>query len=170
MTLENMSAHGFMENGFYWDGVEGFAGRYLTVWNVGLYAIYAIESRDGIIEHSYASGAADAAFYIGECNPCDTVVRDRHGGAVRGRLLGHERRREPRGRGLPLREQRHRHPAELVRGRARAAAAARRDLPTQRRDRQRQRADAARDAARRVPRDRHRGRSAASATSSRTTR
>jgi hypothetical protein len=76
VTLENMSAHDFVENGFYWDGVEGFAGRYLTVWNVGLYAIYAIQSRNGVIEHSYASGAADAAFYIGECNPCDTVVRD----------------------------------------------------------------------------------------------
>jgi hypothetical protein len=76
VTLENMSAHDFVENGFYWDGVEGFAGRYLTVWNVGLYAIYAISSRDGVIEHSYASGAADAAFYIGECNPCDTVVRN----------------------------------------------------------------------------------------------
>jgi len=76
VTLENMSAHNFLENGFYWDGVEGYAGRYLTVWNVGLYAIYAIESRDGVIEHSYASGAADAAFYIGECNPCDAVVRD----------------------------------------------------------------------------------------------
>ena len=76
VTLENMSAHDFVENGFYWDGVEGFAGRYLTVWNVGLYAIYAISSRDGIMEHSYASGAADAAFYIGECNPCDTIVRN----------------------------------------------------------------------------------------------
>ncbi len=76
VTLENMSAHDFVENGFYWDGVDGFAGRYLTVWNVGLYAIYAIESRDGVMEHSYASGAADAAFYIGECNPCDTVVRN----------------------------------------------------------------------------------------------
>ncbi|HUG30356.1 MAG TPA: right-handed parallel beta-helix repeat-containing protein [Candidatus Limnocylindria bacterium] len=76
VTLENMSAHNFVENGFYWDGVEGFAGRYLTVWNVGLYAIYAISSRDGVMEHSYASGAGDAAFYIGECNPCDTVVRN----------------------------------------------------------------------------------------------
>lgn len=76
VTLENLTAHGYTANGFYWDGVDGFAGRYLTVWNVGLYAIYAIESRNGVIEHSYASGAADAAFYIGECNPCDTVVRD----------------------------------------------------------------------------------------------
>lgn len=76
VTLENMTAHDFLANGFYWERVDGFAGRYLTVWNVGLYGIYAIESRDGILEQSYVSGAADAAFYIGECNPCDTVLRD----------------------------------------------------------------------------------------------
>lgn len=75
VTLENMSAHSFVENGFYWDGVERYAGRYLTVWNVGLYGIYAISSRDGVIEDSFVSGAADAAFYIGECNPCDATVR-----------------------------------------------------------------------------------------------
>ena len=74
VTLENLTAHNFVENGFYWAGVDGFAGRYLTVWNVALYGIYAIESRSGIIEHSFVSGAADAAFYIGECNPCDTTV------------------------------------------------------------------------------------------------
>jgi hypothetical protein len=76
VTLENMSAHDFIENGFYWDGVSDYAGRYLTVWNVGLYGIYAISSRGGIIEQSYVSGAADAAFYIGECNPCDATVRN----------------------------------------------------------------------------------------------
>jgi hypothetical protein len=75
VTLENMSAHSYEENGFYWDGVDGYAGRYLTVWNVGLYGIYAIESRDGVMEHSYVSGAADAAFYVGECHPCDAVLR-----------------------------------------------------------------------------------------------
>jgi len=75
VTLENLSAHDFTNNGFYWESVEGFAGRYLSVWNVGLYGIYAIQSRDGVLEDSLVSGAADAAFYIGECNPCDTVVR-----------------------------------------------------------------------------------------------
>ncbi len=76
VTLENMSAHNFTANGFYWDAVEGFAGRYLTVWNVGLYGIYAISSRGGVMEESYVSGAADAAFYIGECNPCDATIRN----------------------------------------------------------------------------------------------
>jgi parallel beta-helix repeat protein len=75
VTVENLSAHDFTNNAFYWDGVDGFAGRYLTVWNVNLYGIYAIQSRDGLFEDSYVSGAADAAFYIGECNPCDSILR-----------------------------------------------------------------------------------------------
>jgi len=75
VTLENLSAHDYLANGFYWEEVSGFAGRGLTVWNVGLYGVYAIQSRGGTIEQSYVSGAADAAFYIGECFPCDTVVR-----------------------------------------------------------------------------------------------
>jgi hypothetical protein len=76
VTLENLSAHNFTGNGFYWDAVDGFAGRYLSVWNVGSYGIYAIESRAGVFEDSLVSGAGDAAFYIGECNPCDSVLRD----------------------------------------------------------------------------------------------
>jgi hypothetical protein len=74
VVLENMTAHDFTGNGFSWLDVEGFAGRYLTVWNVGGYGIYAIGSRAGLIDASYSSGAADAAFYIGECDPCDTTL------------------------------------------------------------------------------------------------
>jgi hypothetical protein len=81
VTLENLSAHDFDGNGFYWEKVGGFTGRYLTVWNVNLYGIYATESHGGIFEHSLVSGAADAAFYVGECQPCDTIVRN-----VEGRL------------------------------------------------------------------------------------
>lgn len=76
VTLENLSAHDFPANGFYWEGVDGFAGRYLSVWNVGLSGIFAILSRGGVLEHSLVSGAADAAFHIAECNPCDTVLSD----------------------------------------------------------------------------------------------
>jgi hypothetical protein len=81
VTLENLSAHDFDANGFYWEKVDGFTGRYLTVWNVSLYGIYATESRGGLFEQSLVSGAADAAFYVGECQPCDTTIRD-----VEGRL------------------------------------------------------------------------------------
>lgn len=81
VTLENLSAHDIDGNGFYWERVDGFAGRYLTVWNVNLYGIYATESTGGLFEQDLVSGAADAAFYVGECQPCDTIVRN-----VEGRL------------------------------------------------------------------------------------
>jgi hypothetical protein len=74
VRLENMTAHDFVANGFYWEDVKGYAGRYLTVWNVGAYGIYAVGSPGGTIQDSYVSGAADAAFYVGECQPCDTIV------------------------------------------------------------------------------------------------
>jgi hypothetical protein len=75
VTLQNLSAHNFRKNAFYWDGVTGFTGSYLTVWNVLGYGIYAEDSSDGLVEHDYVSGAADAAYYIGECNPCRTTIR-----------------------------------------------------------------------------------------------
>jgi hypothetical protein len=75
VALENMTAHDFDGNAFYWEGVEGFAGRYLTVYNVRLYGIYTIESHHGVFERSLVSGAADAAFYIGECDGCDATLR-----------------------------------------------------------------------------------------------
>jgi hypothetical protein len=74
VTIENLTARHYTGNGFEWEGVDGFSGRFLTVWNVGLYGIYAIESRHGTFQEALVSGAADSAFYVGECHPCDTVV------------------------------------------------------------------------------------------------
>jgi hypothetical protein len=76
VALENMRARDFAGNGFYWTGVEGYAGRYLTTERIGLYGIYAFDSVDGVFEDSYASGSADAGFYIGQCEPCEAVVRN----------------------------------------------------------------------------------------------
>jgi parallel beta helix pectate lyase-like protein len=75
VTIENLSAHNYQVNGFYWEDVKGFRGSYLTVWNVLGYGIYAEGSTDGVLDHDYVSGAADAAYYVGECNPCRTTLR-----------------------------------------------------------------------------------------------
>ena len=75
VTLQNLSAHDFRKNAFYWDGVTGFTGSYLTAWNVLGYGIYSEDSTGGLIEHDYVSGAADAAYYIGECDPCNSTIR-----------------------------------------------------------------------------------------------
>jgi hypothetical protein len=75
VTLENLSAHDFTMSGFSWDGADGFAGRYLTVWNVGQDGIAARASIDGRIEDSYVSAAAGAGVSIQGCQPCATTVR-----------------------------------------------------------------------------------------------
>lgn len=74
VSLLNMSAHGFLENAFYWKDADRYRGSYLTAWNVRGYGIYAEDSVGGVLYHDYVSGAADAAYYIGECRPCRATV------------------------------------------------------------------------------------------------
>ncbi|GHA27439.1 hypothetical protein GCM10010329_58340 [Streptomyces spiroverticillatus] len=53
----------------------GFRASYVTAHNNALYGIYAFDARDGVIEHSYGSGHSDSGIYVGQCDPCNTVVR-----------------------------------------------------------------------------------------------
>lgn len=55
--------------------LQGFRVSYVTASNNGLYGIYAFDAQHGVIEHSYASGSSDSGFYVGQCKPCDIVVR-----------------------------------------------------------------------------------------------
>ncbi|WP_063806269.1 right-handed parallel beta-helix repeat-containing protein [Streptomyces kanamyceticus] len=55
--------------------LKGFRASYVTAYNNALYGIYAFDARSGLIEHSYASGQSDSGIYVGQCDPCDTVVR-----------------------------------------------------------------------------------------------
>jgi hypothetical protein len=56
--------------------LRGFRVSYVTASNNALYGIYAFNSQHGLIERSYASGSADSGIYVGQCKPCDIVVRD----------------------------------------------------------------------------------------------
>jgi plastocyanin len=75
VAIENMTARNARLNGFYWSGLTGFRGSYLTAYNNGDYGIYAFGATDGVFEDSYASGSPDSGFYIGQCYPCRIVVR-----------------------------------------------------------------------------------------------
>jgi plastocyanin len=75
VALENMTARNYEVNGFYWTGVTGYRGSWLTAHNNGDYGIYAFGSVDGLFEESYASANRDSGFYIGQCFPCNAVVR-----------------------------------------------------------------------------------------------
>ncbi|MCX4790418.1 MULTISPECIES: right-handed parallel beta-helix repeat-containing protein [unclassified Streptomyces] len=100
-VVENLTVHGYLANGVLFTGVtderlqqrgaggsaydpldttrfpavQGFRATRVTAYNNGLYGIYAFDARDGVIEDSYASGHADSGIYVGQCKPCDTVVR-----------------------------------------------------------------------------------------------
>ena len=76
VAVENLTARHYLLNGFYWSGVLGYRGSYLTAYQNGDYGVYAFGSRWGRFDHSYASGSPDAGFYIGGCNPCDAVITD----------------------------------------------------------------------------------------------
>lgn len=100
-VVENLTVHGYLANGVLFTGVtderlqqrgaggsaydpldterfpavRGFRATRVTAYNNGLYGIYAFDAREGVIEDSYASGHADSGIYVGQCKPCDTVVR-----------------------------------------------------------------------------------------------
>jgi hypothetical protein len=76
VALLNMSARNFRENAFYWKDADRYRGAYLTAWNVQGYGLYAEDGRVGTFDHDYVSGAADAAYYIGDCRPCRATIHD----------------------------------------------------------------------------------------------
>ncbi|HEX5588533.1 MAG TPA: plastocyanin/azurin family copper-binding protein [Acidimicrobiia bacterium] len=76
VAIENLTARNYTFNGFYWTGVLGYRGSYLTAYRNGDYGLFAFDSQWGTFEHSYASGSPDSGFYIGQCNPCHAVIDD----------------------------------------------------------------------------------------------
>ncbi|MGI9585692.1 MAG: PLDc N-terminal domain-containing protein [Acidimicrobiia bacterium] len=76
VAIENFTARNFEVNGFYWTGVTGYRGSYLTAHNMGDYGIYAFDSIDGRLDHVFASGSRDSGIYVGQCYPCDAVITD----------------------------------------------------------------------------------------------
>lgn len=74
VVVENMTARHYTANGFFWTGVRGYRGSYLTAYSNGEYGLYAFDSVFGQFDHSYASGHPDSGFYIGQCKPCHALI------------------------------------------------------------------------------------------------
>lgn len=74
VAIENMTAMNYTANGFFWTGATGYRGSYLTSYRTGDYGVYAFDSVNGLVEHSYAAGSPDAGVYIGQCFPCNAVI------------------------------------------------------------------------------------------------
>jgi hypothetical protein len=78
VIIENMTAHHYKGNGFFWTYQNGYRGSYLTAYDNGDYGIYAYGSRLGEFDDDYASGSPDSGFYIGQCFPCDAIITRVH--------------------------------------------------------------------------------------------
>ena len=76
VAVENLTVRNARLNGLFWTGVTGYRATNVTSVNNEVYGIYAFDSVDGLFESSWASGSADAGFYIGQCDPCRAVIRD----------------------------------------------------------------------------------------------
>jgi hypothetical protein len=67
-------------------GMNGFKGTYLsatsTFWsadNRGEYGLFVSNANGpGVLDHTYGSNMTDAAYYIGACQDCNTLVNDAH--------------------------------------------------------------------------------------------
>ncbi len=96
VAVENLTAQRYQQNGVLFDGATepdgsrdpeavygsgddalvGYRVSWVTAHNNGLYGVYAFASRGGLIEQVYVSGHPDSGIYVGQCKPCDVVVRD----------------------------------------------------------------------------------------------
>ncbi len=80
--VENMSAQHYKSgsaNGFYWTGVDGYWGNYLTAYDNGDYGVYAYDSTSSgktpsTFAFDYGSWNADSGIYVGGCRDCNAVV------------------------------------------------------------------------------------------------
>lgn len=94
VAVENLTVHSYRQNGVLFNGASGgdladggvygagddaligYRVSYVTAANNGLYGIYAFAARGGLIEHSLASGSPDSGIYVGQCKPCEVVIRE----------------------------------------------------------------------------------------------
>jgi hypothetical protein len=74
VVVENMTARHFVGNGFFWSGVNGYRGSYLTAYANGDYGIYSYDSINGQFDHDLAAGQPDSGIYIGYCHPCNALI------------------------------------------------------------------------------------------------
>ncbi len=76
VAVENMTARNYVTNAFYWRGVKGYRGSYLSSYRTGDYGIYAFDAEIGEFDHDYAVGSRDASYYIGQCSHCRATITD----------------------------------------------------------------------------------------------
>ena len=65
-ALVNVTVRGFDGNGVFLSQIDGFLLSRVIARDNGAYGLFPVRSRNGVIEHSEASGHRDAGFYVGQ--------------------------------------------------------------------------------------------------------
>lgn len=65
-TLANVTVRNFDANGVLLVRIDGFLLSRVTTRDNGAYGLFPVRSANGVIEHSIASGHADAGLYVGQ--------------------------------------------------------------------------------------------------------
>lgn len=79
LTVSNHAANGVLVTGDGYDGgtqLKGFRLSYITAIDNDLYGLYSFAAQDGLFDNVYARGSGDSGFYVGRCEPCNTLVID----------------------------------------------------------------------------------------------
>jgi parallel beta-helix repeat protein len=66
VVIAELTTRGYVGNGVFMVGVQGFLIRRVVAEDNGLYGIYPVRSSDGVMMNCTASGHADAGLYIGQ--------------------------------------------------------------------------------------------------------
>lgn len=78
VVIENLTVRNFVGDGVLLGGddagLTGYRVSYVTTHNNGGSGVAAVNATEGRIDHSYASGNAQAGFAVSSCEPCSTVV------------------------------------------------------------------------------------------------
>ena len=80
VTLQGLSTHGYVQNGFFAVNVDGYTMDRLLATGYGVYGLYAFNSKGGKMTNSEAYYHTDAGFYIGQTpvqgKPKRSIVRN----------------------------------------------------------------------------------------------
>jgi len=81
-ALVNVTVRGFDANGVFLSEVDGFLLSRVIARDNGAYGLFPVRSRNGVIEHSEASGHRDAGFYVGQARNVTMRQNLAHGNVV----------------------------------------------------------------------------------------
>jgi parallel beta-helix repeat protein len=84
-ALVNVTVRNFDANGVFLVAIDGFLLSRVTARDNGAYGLFPVRSANGVIEHSIASGHADAGLYVGQSR--DVTMRRN---VVHGNVVGIE--------------------------------------------------------------------------------